>query len=356
MPDKIGILTFHRTTNFGSVLQTYGLYRKIADLGYDCEIIDYRCPSIESRESLDTRILSGSLKKTIRNVLFLPAYKKKAAALFAFTNSSMKVSKPYTLDDIHFAKDQYAKTFVGSDIVWGRDITNNDYTYFLDYVGNNAAKYAFSSSVGDYSLRGDEQKIGQLLSQFNRIAVRERDACDWVEHLSTAHPDWVCDPTMLLTREEWENYLNPTNFDKNYVLVYFIDDKRKCLQDALAYAKKNHCQVYCINYDKPKFGVKNIKPKSLAEFLGLIMNAKMIFTASYHGMLFSIYFNKEFLFYTRAHKDRVLSLADRLGLSGNCGDNVNVAQYQRIDYPEVNKRVVQFREESTNVLVEMLHG
>ena len=40
---KIGILTFHDTTNFGSLLQTYGLYKKISDFGYDCDIINQYC-------------------------------------------------------------------------------------------------------------------------------------------------------------------------------------------------------------------------------------------------------------------------------------------------------------------------
>ena len=39
---------------------------------------------------------------------------------------------------------------------------------------------------------------------------------------------------------------------------------------------------------KPVPGVKNIKPSSLEEFLGLIKNANFVFTASYHGMLFSM--------------------------------------------------------------------
>lgn len=47
---KIGILTFHDTTNFGSLLQTYGLYKSITNFGYDCDVIDYECPEITKRE------------------------------------------------------------------------------------------------------------------------------------------------------------------------------------------------------------------------------------------------------------------------------------------------------------------
>lgn len=47
---KIGILTYHKTSNFGSVLQAYSLYRKVADLGYDCEIINYINDAVEKEK------------------------------------------------------------------------------------------------------------------------------------------------------------------------------------------------------------------------------------------------------------------------------------------------------------------
>ena len=39
---KTGILTFHAAYNFGSNLQAYALKNIITNLGYDCEIINYR--------------------------------------------------------------------------------------------------------------------------------------------------------------------------------------------------------------------------------------------------------------------------------------------------------------------------
>ncbi len=39
---KIGILTFHDTTNFGSTLQAFALEYAIYRLNYNCEIINYQ--------------------------------------------------------------------------------------------------------------------------------------------------------------------------------------------------------------------------------------------------------------------------------------------------------------------------
>ena len=36
---KVGLLTYHHTTNFGSLLQTFALYKTITEIGYPCETI-----------------------------------------------------------------------------------------------------------------------------------------------------------------------------------------------------------------------------------------------------------------------------------------------------------------------------
>ena len=44
---RVALLTFHDTTNFGSFLQTYGLYSTLNKLGIDCEVLDYQCAAIQ---------------------------------------------------------------------------------------------------------------------------------------------------------------------------------------------------------------------------------------------------------------------------------------------------------------------
>ena len=38
---KIGLITIHDTLNYGSLLQTYALYKAIESLGVEIELIDY---------------------------------------------------------------------------------------------------------------------------------------------------------------------------------------------------------------------------------------------------------------------------------------------------------------------------
>ena len=48
---KIGIITIHDTLNYGSLLQTYALYKAIESLGVEIELIDYKCKAIMDRET-----------------------------------------------------------------------------------------------------------------------------------------------------------------------------------------------------------------------------------------------------------------------------------------------------------------
>ena len=58
---SVGIITLHRTTNYGSVLQAYALQETIKALGFDVKIIDYR----PSRSTMSSMIKGLKNKKTI---------------------------------------------------------------------------------------------------------------------------------------------------------------------------------------------------------------------------------------------------------------------------------------------------
>ncbi len=266
------------------------------------------------------------------------------------------MSRTYTPETIVEANEAYDTLLVGSDIVWGTDITENDYNYFLKFAGEDKNKLAFASSVGSYDLQDSTIK-GELLSKFDQIAVREKAAVDWVHAISGKKADWVCDPTMLLSAEEWDEIASPKIYKSDYVLVYFTDGKGKCLEDARMYAHKHGLKVKCINYGiRPIKDVHSVRPTTLSEFLGLIRSARFVCTASYHGMLFALYYHKDFQFYTRAHSDRVISLAEKLEVMETCGDNRCIEQYCPVDYTRVEEKMQAFRAESITILEGMLRS
>lgn len=349
---KIGLLTFHDTNNFGSYLQTYGLYKKIKDLGYECDVVDYQCESIIEREIPKSFHFTLNPKKLIIEILLMPSVRKKYKNLQCFLHNNMTLSERVFKDTVSILADKYDKFFVGSDIVWGLDITRNDTAYFLDFVKNKNKKYAFSSSIGNPWNVKEKALIRPYLSEFCGIAVREEESAEWVEELIGKHPNVVCDPTMLLKGEEWAKHASNKYKGKRYVLVYFPTEEN--MRDAKAYSRKYDIPCYVINQSLPLKGVTNVNPVTMADFLSLFLNATFVFTGSYHGMLFSIYFNRNIAYYNRAHKSRMNTLANRLSIQNREGSEYDIFEMEPIDYSKVNAAVEEYRNYSIKVLREML--
>ena len=351
---KIGLITFHDTTNFGSLLQTYGLYKAIVNCDKQCEIIDYQCQSIVERELPPRFRFTLNIRKLLRQFLIIPTCRRKHNALSVFLTQNMHLSGKFTRETIHNANNQYDKFIVGSDIVWGLDITKGDTAYFLDFVKGKSKKYAFASSIGNPWSEDEKTKIKPLLNDFNHICVREEESAEWVEELTKKRPDVVSDPTMLLNPTEWKDIASDKYKGRKYVFLYFNDSNNTCLTKAKEYAKSQNIEVLYVNYGKPIKGVKSIRPYSIADFLSLILYAQHIFTSSYHGMLFSIYFQKQFIFFNRAHKSRMNTLAKKLNIYHCNGADVDTKNLPIIDYSAVNQAVSVYRNYSLDRLKHIL--
>ena len=61
---KVGILTFHRTLNYGAVLQCFALTEVVSNASCEASVIDYRSPIIEQRE-MKPRLFS---RRNIKNL------------------------------------------------------------------------------------------------------------------------------------------------------------------------------------------------------------------------------------------------------------------------------------------------
>lgn len=351
---KIGLITFHDTTNFGSLLQTYGLYKKINSLGYDCEVIDYQCANIVKREHPQPVEWKGSLKTYLKDIILTAIKRKKYRKLHAFLLKEMNMSTECDIHNISQLRCNYDKFVIGSDITWGMDIIDSDMTFFLDFESERNKKAAFAASIGNPWTSRDKEKIKPLLSEFDFIAVREEESADWVQELTGNRPVVVCDPTMLLTGTDWKRFCFRSTDKDEYVLVYFDNNNGDCLTNARQYAHKHGLAVKMIGYGAPRKDVDIVRPYSLEQFLSLISNAAFVITASYHGMLFSIYFQKEFAYYNRAHKSRMNTLAEKLGVQGRDGSRYDVMDMPLINYCSVNRSVEKYRNDSTEVLKELL--
>ena len=69
MTRTVGIITFHASHNYGSMLQAYALQQTILDMGMKCEIINLRTPR---QRKMYSRYIHRSLLKRLMLTLRYP--------------------------------------------------------------------------------------------------------------------------------------------------------------------------------------------------------------------------------------------------------------------------------------------
>lgn len=350
--NKVGLITIHDTRNYGSLLQTFSLYKAIESLGVNIELIDYKCKAIVQRENTYDWKSCKTFKDYVFHFLLHKKLEKQYQNMWSFIRENMKVSISYNKNTIKESNLKYDTFIVGSDIVWGMNITGRDFSYLLDFADKGKRKLSFASSVGTKWREKDENKIQILLQDFDRITVREQIASEWIRPLVGHDVPVTCDPTMLWDKNFWGNYAvkhYDVKSDK-YVLVYMTTGDQKNVRDAIAYGKRHKMKVYYIYFGTPKRNIKCVRPQTVGEWIGLFANAHTVFTASYHGLLFSLYFNKDVFYYNRGNKSRMISLGKELCITHREGLDENIINNRPIDWTFVNEKIAEKRAESLKIL------
>ena len=300
---KVKIITRHAIANYGSLLQAIALQNKIIDLGHEAEIIDF----IKDNESY--------LKSTLTAGMAREKFKRNPVLLFFYCIAHLPLS---LLSDLIF--EQYRKKYLnltrrytsskqlindkpiadvymtGSDQVWGPVMDGkHEWSYFLDFCNDDDKKVAYAASFGNTVMsKEDEQRVKDLLIRYSHISVREDSAVNILNSFGISS-EQVIDPTLLLTKNEWEQLLgiNETPLSEKYILVYQIHKNKKLEKYAKDFSKKTGQKLVRVSplLHQCMRGGKFIYAPSLGRFVSLIKNASYLITDSFHGTVFAINFN-----------------------------------------------------------------
>ena len=291
---KVGIMTFHNAMSYGAVLQSYALQKTISGLGNDVEVIDYMCEDIYN---CHVRILpkTKNIKFNIKMLLMGRKRYLWRKYLRNFRHEYLVESEKADRDNLPEIGKKYDIVVAGSDQVFNDVCTKFDETYFLDFVPDEK-KYSYAASFGFNELPKErEADYKRRLEGFQELSIREESGCNIVRNLLGRDSRCNIDPTFLLNREEWDKVV-VSKSRKPYILVFSVLKPLKMVDYAIQLGKEKNLDVlYLENYSfPPKKGLKYIGPVGPAEFIGLIKNAEYVVTNSFHGMAFSIIFQKKF--------------------------------------------------------------
>ena len=351
---KVGILTFHRTLNYGAVLQCFALTEIVSNASCEASVIDYRSPIIEQRE-MKPRLFS---RRNIKNLVGLPfEMLMKCARRHSFSNSKIKVTALYSVKsgaDLAPQLQDLDSVIVGSDQVWNLGLTGEDFQYFLPGSAE-VKKNSYAASFGSKKV-SQANKVAECLRDFEHVGVREADGVKIAREMGIDATQ-VLDPTLLLTSEQWCGVSSHTRkLPERYILAYAVNMK----DDVVSRAKKIAAEyqiplVYVHSNDwAPVAGAKNIYTAGPDEFIALIRNAETVVTSSFHGTCFSIMMHKPFTVVMNQWKENANSrLESLLKLIGINEDEV-AEQVINPDWNNVDKRLEIERKYSLDFLKEEL--
>ena len=223
---KIATLTYQRHDNYGAMLQCYALQKKLEQMGVETEVIDYICEVSVSPFGLNALKAKG-LKRYITGIIGAITRLPRKNSFKKF-RKLIRMSKIATKNNISQLGASYDGYIVGSDNVWNVDITGFDENYFLSFVADDRKKVSFAASFGSSKIIGHHNiRYKKLLCDFAILTSREESGADLIQNLTGKEAEAVCDPSLLLTAEEWCNLAIDSYEKEPYLLAYQMVPSRK---------------------------------------------------------------------------------------------------------------------------------
>ena len=356
MNRRVGIITFHYSYNYGSVLQAYALKRLLELKGNDVSVINF----IFDRDFKQYKPIRSytNLKLLIKDVIAFKARYKRKINFINFQKKFLNLTKEYhNCNDMKELNQVFDIFVCGSDQIWNLDCTDGiEPAYFLKFANADKLKIAYAPSLAHQAfVKTYDDDLRDAIKEFDYLSIREKSTLPLIQPLTSKKIEIVLDPVLLLSANEYELIIQKKQQDNQYIFVYMLDyDEKLVKYSQMISAKMDRPLVYITGEYFCNISGKNLFGISPSDFLEYIKNAEYVITNSFHATVLSIIFEKKFItFSTKYSNSRVMDLLKSLGLLERMyHKNINIER--KIDYIEVNSKLSDLRKKSLNFLNQAL--
>lgn len=367
---KVGIITFyHKSINYGGTLQSYALCKK-ANEEVDSQQILYAksLQPIESPLAKVKNVFKKNIKKLLRRK-HNTAFGKRQKTFEPFRLFVPHSSQEYHEQTIDNCLHLYDAFIAGSDQVW--NVEYYDEVYRLEFVPSTKYKFSYAAGISSGELTKEQKLIfKKALSTFDAISVREESTVNTLQPLTDKKVEWVLDPTLLLSREDWDEICSVRQISEKYVFCYFLGELSLSNKNIIKFARSKNLKVVSMPYlagtskRDSDFGDRKIYDAAPPDFISLIKYAEYVFTDSFHATVFSHIYHKNFFVFNRAGlksmNDRIYSLASLFDTQDRFCDTKDKATLKyieslpAIDYNKPFPKFETMKEKSINFLKDNL--
>lgn len=319
---KVAIMTIFQVPNFGSVLQAYATQIFFEELGYECEIINYKYPNswhfkhgaIRPNRSFIRKILVWGSKKigVTKNHRF---QKKLKSFIRQFYHLTPEFKSLEELSENDWRN--YDCVIAGSDQIWNPRFVLGDSAFMLSFVPDTVKKISLASSFAtDHIPDILIDKYRFYLDRFSFLGVRENNGITILKNqLSlSSNTTVILDPTLLIPRSVWIEKMQLQSFKKRkpyillYVLDYAFDPYPYVLEITNHFSRKMNLPIKVLSgkrslIEKHIPVYQDCSSSSPREFLDLIRQADLVITSSFHGTAFAINFERPLIAVTPKNAD-----------------------------------------------------
>lgn len=356
---KVGIITIHNSPNYGATLQSYALYRYIANQGVDCEIIDLHRPHEKdyissTRFSLERplrrtfkALIKGFLRSCLKRIRNSDLKKEVVKKKFESFNSQIALSRPYRgIDELYADPPQYDLYITGSDQVWNPTQPYVLDPYFLTFV-QKGRKISYASSIGIGELtEREKEKFKRCLASYEKISVREKKAQALLEKSIGRKVEQVVDPTFLLSPDHWKGEAAGRLVEGDYIFCFLLAFDKRLIDYASRLASESGKELVVMTGKCPKSSVNClfVDDAGPREWLSYVEYADMVLTDSFHCTVFSLILGaKNFYAYIPSWNkrgSRITDLLETYGLAGHLLDNSLSARWEELSCRAIDRRSV----------------
>lgn len=350
---KIGIFTFHCAINYGAVLQAYSLQEYLKEMGHEVYIINYRPDyllypyRIFRWNEFPKEPVSG-LKWLVRELMVIPIRWKRKVNFLKFIKKHLCL---YNLD-LNNPNNDFDAFVFGSDQIWNPLITKGVDPVFVGKfpAACNKKLYSYAASVGSVANLTTSQlsELNKGIEVFDKIGVREKHLINILHN--ECKLNYTIDPVLLMDARLFRNKIPKIDIKKPFVLLFTLGREEYVVERARKIASKSKIDIIEVLSSRESIFNLNIRQTlSPLDLLSYIAASSYVITSSYHGMLLSILFEKEFnyVFNNPNTASRSLDILMELGIVDHAVSykDINRNDIKCIDYSMVMKRITMLRTE-----------
>ena len=333
---RIAILTLPLHTNYGGILQAYALQTVLTRMGHQVEVL--QAPPTFPRNPLLKPLIYGKriakkILKDWKTPIFIEQKRKKELPIIRqhtdqFIAENINLRKINSLHEI--SPNDYDAIIVGSDQIWRKPYfrwmwnspMKDAYLEFTRGWDIKRIAYATSFGVDDLSeyIPDEIRQCASALQLFDSVSVREDSGVRLCREHFAVEARHVLDPTMLLSKEDYETLVNQSNVAESPgdMLCYILDPtefKSKVISEISSEKGLTPFNVFA-ETDNTRLPLQQRVQPPVESWLRGFMDAKFIVTDSFHACVFSIIFGKPFIAIGNAGRgmSRFTSLLSQLSL------------------------------------------